>query len=53
MENLEEQIAHLRETAARYEEKEASQRTMFEEMKNRLKEALDEKKEFEIEFLQL
>ena len=53
MASLEEENAQLRETIVRYEEKEASQRTMFEEMKSRLKEALDDKKEFEIEFLQL
>ena len=53
MANIEDEYAQLRETIVRYEEKEASQRTMFEEMKSRLKEALDDKKEFEIEFLQL
>ena len=53
MASLEEENAQLRETIVRYEEKEASQRTMFDEMKSRLKEALDDKKEFEIEFLQL
>ena len=53
MASLEEENAQLHETIVRYEEKEASQRTMFEEMKSRLKEALDDKKEFEIEFLQL
>ena len=53
MASFEEENAQLRETIVRYEEKEASQRTMFEEMKSRLKEALDDKKEFEIEFPQL
>ena len=53
MASLEEENMQFRETIVRYEEKEAKQRTMFDEMKNRLKEALDEKKEFEIEFLQL
>ena len=48
---LEQENAQLRETIVRYEEKDASSRTMFEEMKTRLKDALDEKKEFEIEFL--
>ena len=53
MESLEQENAQLRETIVRFEEKEENTRTMFDEMKGRLKEALDEKKEFEIELLQL
>ena len=51
MSSLEEENAVLRENVARFEEKEASTRQMFDSMKARLKEALEEKKEFEIEYL--
>lgn len=43
----------MRETIKNFEEKENSTRKVFDEMKGRLKEALDEKRDFEIEFLQL
>lgn len=53
MANLEEENAQLKDAIAQYEQKEANTRQMFDEMKGRLKEALDEKRDFEIEFLSL
>ena len=53
MATVEEENAQLRETIKNFEEKENSTRKVFDEMKGRLKEALDEKRDFEIEFLQL
>ena len=50
---LEQEIDQLRETISQYQQKEDDTRTKFNEMKDRLKEALDEKRDFEIEFLQL
>ena len=50
---LEQEIAQLRETISQYQQKENDTRTKFNEMKDRLKEALDDKRDFEIEFLQL
>lgn len=50
---FEQENAQLRETVSQYEQNETNTRKKFEEMKTRLKEALDEKTEFEIEFLQL
>ena len=53
MATLEEQNAQLREAIAEYEQKEANFKEMFESMKGRLKETLDEKRDFEIEYLSL
>ena len=53
MATVEEENAQLRETIKNFEEKENSTRKVFDEMKTRLKTALDEKRDFEIEFLQL
>ena len=53
MATVEEENAQLRETIKNFEEKENSTRKVFDEMKGRLKAALDEKRDFEIEFLQL
>ena len=50
---LEQEIAQLRETISQYQQKENDTRTKFNQMKDRLKEALDDKRDFEIEFLQL
>ena len=38
---------------AAYEAKEAGLKQTFDDMKSRLKEALDEKRDFEVEYLQL
>ena len=47
------EIAQLKEAIKQYEAKEASSKQMFDSMKSRLKETLDEKRDFEIEYLQL
>ena len=51
--SLEEENAQLRQSIAQFEEKEASTKQVFDEMRQRLKDALDEKRDFEIEYLQL
>ena len=50
---MEEENARLKEQVAQYAQKEASTKEVFEQMKTRLKDALDEKRDFEIEYLQL
>ena len=51
MATLEQQNQQLREAVSAYEAKEASFKTTFDDMKTRLKEALDDKKDFEMEYL--
>ena len=51
MTTLEQENAQLRENIAQFEESEASTKEVFEKMKSRLKETLDEKRDFEIEYL--
>ncbi len=53
MANLEQENAQLKANITQFEQKEAATRETFDQMKGRLKEALDEKRDFEIEFLQL
>ena len=53
MATLEQENASLKDQITAFQEKENSTRQVFDEMKGRLKEALDEKRDFEIEYLQL